>query len=790
MASRSDISVSWQLSPRLITVAAPSTEVTIQDLHDTLRDLEDEPHTLIYPSIISSAGKESLGGGVSVGLTATLQNARLGFEARPEFFSQGTTTVGTTERTLIDSGADFISDGVEVDDVVRNDTQNAWATVLTVDSATQLTLSPLTPSNNWGSGEDYTIWHVIQCNVTGGNLVAVDSDDNEIDPIYPTGFTQVVRTSSSSATLQELEDIQYASFDGAVHLDAASSYSGTTFPTGTPRQPVNNVADARAIGLARGIDIIHVIGDYTFESGDDISLFEVVGQSRSSSTLTFNVGSIVAGAEFSSCTVQGTMASPSSFDNVLVKDVAGATIGSTGIITARECEFGGTVTLSASLQGEIHLINCTSAIPDSTTPIFDINGADVNILVRNFAGGMEVRNFSNVANNNLSIDMNSGSVILDSTCTTGTITVRGVSLLTDNSNGSTVLTSGLVFPNAIQQDSFNQYVFLDTSSGIAGTKYPIGTATQPVNNLADAKTILANRGLYSILLRGTLVVGPTDSIDDITFKGTTPSSSVVVLVSGCTTSNTQFSDMTVTGVVNGAIIIERCGVQALTNVGSETLGTAIGNSAILANVSPAIQFRNDLVSPQSVLILDCSSLNESGDGPVIDLNGSAMPIVIKSWDGYFELQNYTGGQSSTATINTGTITIDNSCTSGTLRLSGTGTVQDNSNGLTVIDELLDHDDVLAGVAADLIVGSGSTTTEVRTDATQADNFYDNMMLVVVNSAGTIARTIDSYSNTNGAFTLVNALPFTPSSGDRAVVIANSELISQIFVNSILIPAAL
>ncbi len=74
------------------------------------------------------------------------------------------------------------------------------------------------------------------------------------------------------------------------------------------------------------------------------------------------------------------------------------------------------------------------------------------------------------------------------------------------------------------------------------------------------------------------------------------------------------------------------------------------------------------------------------------------------------------------------------------------------------------------VANDLVVGAGSSTTEVRTGATQATGFYDDMMIVVINSAGTVARVVSAYNNTNGAFT-VATLPFTPAASDRAIVIA-------------------
>ena len=82
MAVRGDISVNWDASPRVITVAAPSTVVEIQDLVDTLRVLEAEQTNLTYPPLLTAAGKESLGAGF-VGITVTLQNAQVAFEPRP-----------------------------------------------------------------------------------------------------------------------------------------------------------------------------------------------------------------------------------------------------------------------------------------------------------------------------------------------------------------------------------------------------------------------------------------------------------------------------------------------------------------------------------------------------------------------------------------------------------------------------------------------------------------------------------------------------------------------------------
>ena len=82
MAVRGDLTVEWNLSPRVITVAAPSTEITIQDLHDTCRTIEASNEAMDEKVLIDSSGYENLGGGTKVGITATLQNALVAFEAR------------------------------------------------------------------------------------------------------------------------------------------------------------------------------------------------------------------------------------------------------------------------------------------------------------------------------------------------------------------------------------------------------------------------------------------------------------------------------------------------------------------------------------------------------------------------------------------------------------------------------------------------------------------------------------------------------------------------------------
>jgi hypothetical protein len=198
------------LSPRLIQVPiADGTSITIQSLVDQIRDWEDRLENMAYPFLLSAAGKEVLGGGESVGITVTLQNARLAFEARTTPEELGTaTTADAAGLMLIDSTALFQTNGVVPGAIVINHTTGGAGTVLTVDSETQLTHQALMGGSrdDWQVGDVYGTHNTIACDVSGGNLVAVDDIGGELNPIFPTAFTQVtLRQSTSAAAIQVAE---------------------------------------------------------------------------------------------------------------------------------------------------------------------------------------------------------------------------------------------------------------------------------------------------------------------------------------------------------------------------------------------------------------------------------------------------------------------------------------------------------------------------------------------------------------------------------------------------------
>lgn len=691
MAFRTDVSVDWSTSPRIITVAAPSTEITIQDLVDTCRELEQQSHNMTYARLISAAGKESLGGGVLVGITATLQNAVVAFEVRTVSDSSGTaTSADATGEILIDNVATFISDGIIAGDTILNTTDLSMTSIVEVVSETEIRHYPLADGtdDDWDISDSYKIWNKIQCEVTGGNLVALDSVGSEISPILPTAQTHIVRTSSSSATLQEQQEVQFASFEGAVHIDVGSGISGTAYPKGTARQPVDNLADALVIAAARGLQRLLFESDYTFLSGDSVNLYEIEGRSPVGTTLTFNSGSTCIGSEFYNCTVEGTMVSPQSFVNCEFNNITGNTIGIAGIILVKECAFLGTITLSNLLEGEIHLVNCYSGTPGSVNPIFDVNGADVNILARNYSGGMEIRNFTHVSGKEMSLDFVAGEAIIADTCTTGTIILRGVGDWTNKATyaGTTVVTDKLISQNLVEYASFEGSVHIDVGSGFSGTAFPRGTAAAPVDNLADALTIATARGFNKLLFESDYTFVSGNSVNLFEVCGTSVSGVTLTFDAGSTCVGTQFFNCTVEGTMVSPRAFDHC--QFL-NVTGATIGLAgtilIENSGFLGTVT----LSNALEG--AIHLMNCHSGIPGTVTPVFDANGADVDVLARGYNGGMELRNFSNVAANVMSLDfaSGSINIADTCTTGAITLRGVGNWlnQDTYAGTTTINNL-------------------------------------------------------------------------------------------------------
>jgi hypothetical protein len=75
---------SFQFDPvnRIITVLAPATEITVQELINAIRDWEDDH--LEWDKVADATGKDYLGAGLYTAITVKLLNWRLKFQDRDQ----------------------------------------------------------------------------------------------------------------------------------------------------------------------------------------------------------------------------------------------------------------------------------------------------------------------------------------------------------------------------------------------------------------------------------------------------------------------------------------------------------------------------------------------------------------------------------------------------------------------------------------------------------------------------------------------------------------------------------
>jgi len=435
MATRQDVDIDFIPSPRVATVQDPSTEFIAQDVVDTLRIGEESWRGQTENKLMNASGKEDLGGGVAVGITVALQDTQIAFESRTTPAQVGIVTTASNPPVnnlidLHDTSASYQTNLVTRGSLVINFADQSIAEVYRVESETHLvTRTPVNGTDNsFDLNDDYQIFNVIQCEISGGNVVAVDEIGDELSPVLPTAFTQIVRTSSSSATLQNQTTLEYSTYDGGVHIDVDNGVAGTTGLIGNESDPVNNLADAKTIADFRGFKQLYIREIVPVGASESITGYKVKGEGPSISVLSVEAGATTGDVSYEDLCIIGVISGAGFFDNCHIETTSGL-----GCTTAdsylRNCVFrDATLTIRADNTMNISIIN-TGQGDASGVPILDLNNSVGSVSISGWGGQLIIKNSGGA----VIFGGDSAHLIIDASCNAGSFMVHGAVRLEDNS---------------------------------------------------------------------------------------------------------------------------------------------------------------------------------------------------------------------------------------------------------------------------------------------------------------------------------------------------------------------
>ena len=281
------------------------------------------------------------------------------------------------------------------------------------------------------------------------------------------------------STVQQLPEIEYASFGGHVTLDETATTSGTDYPFGTPRQPVNNLTDAMIIASGRGFSELFIVGDALIDNGGDYTGMTFTGESMTKSVLTVSSAANVVRAEFYEAHMAGTLDGEALLNHCILDNLDYVS----GKVENCVLE-AGVIQLGGNVQADF--LNCWSGEAGSGSPCIDCGGSGQSLTVRNYSGGLLLTNKTGMTDK-VSVDLISGQVKVDlTTVTAGEIVIRGVGKVVDYATGkwlpsgtygNLTLTNETLFGQMLQE--VHQILELDKNNPV--TAGPDGISTNDIN---------------------------------------------------------------------------------------------------------------------------------------------------------------------------------------------------------------------------------------------------------------------------------------------------------------------
>jgi hypothetical protein len=231
--------------------------------------------------------------------------------------------------------------------------------------------------------------------------------------------------------------------------------------------------------------------------------------------------------------------------------------------------------------------------------------------------------------------------------------------------------AGLQDLSMLQAASFDGgAVVIDTLKGIQGTVYPIGTRSNPVNNIRDANTIMSIHNLGALMVEGTLNLTGTDDVRDITILGQNPTDTFVTMTGTVLAEGVTLRNLFYSGVLSSRALLQGC---------------ILGDIEYSSGYIKECVLRAGLIKLYSDgVFINCTSGASFDAKQVIQLHQDAR-LTVREHHGSLKITNSDVGNLCDISL-TGVITLDDTNVGGIIIVNGDATVVDNTGvNCTVID---------------------------------------------------------------------------------------------------------
>jgi hypothetical protein len=214
--------------------------------------------------------------------------------------------------------------------------------------------------------------------------------------------------------------------------------------------------------------------------------------------------------------------------------------------------------------------------------------------------------------------------------------------------------TGIGWPDYItaisDPSSIAQAVYFDSVAGVAGTNYPTGTASAPVNNLPDLRTICTNRSIHKIVNIDISVLATLDAaMLNYEFVNW------YLDLNGQDVTDSQFKQCSLIGIAGGTNLLATDSILSnITNAGQPYLsGCVISNNFVLPTGVGV-----------SASLINCEYLNciMFVNDNTVDVIGGAGTLTVRDVDNAASVLNIYGFG--------GYIILANTCTLGIINLYG------------------------------------------------------------------------------------------------------------------------